>query len=136
MASNSEIAPDKILEEATKTLRQRGIDYDGKGYQGGERSMEKTVDIFRAMTGIQLSELDGWRFLLCLKMARSTTGKPKLDTYVDMAGYSGLIGECHLGSRLDPLAVARHVRGAGDPPPKAVCSRCKSPDHHVSDCPS
>lgn len=103
MASDSIVAPDRILEEAAKTLRQRGVDYDGKGYQGGERSMEHTVAIFEAFTGIKLTELDGWRFMLCLKLARSTTGKPKPDTYVDMAGYAGLTGECHLSSRLDPV---------------------------------
>ena len=100
MASNGSIAPDKILEEAKKTLIQRGVDYDGKG---GERSMKKTVEIFKAFTGIELSELDGWRFLLCLKLARSMSGKPKLDSYVDMAGYAALAGECHLATRLDPV---------------------------------
>lgn len=106
MASNASIPPDKILNEAAAALRQRGVDYDGKGYAGGERSMEQTVAIFKAFTGIELSELDGWRFLLCLKMARSTTGKPKLDTYVDLAGYAALTGECALGTRLDPPSPA------------------------------
>lgn len=102
MASSPTVPPDKILDEATKTLRNRGIDYDGKGYQGGERSMEHTVRIFEAWTGIKLSEADGWRFMMCLKMARSLTGKPKLDSYVDFAGYAALLGECHLASRLGP----------------------------------
>lgn len=101
MSGNGAIAPDKILEEGMKTLRQRGVEYDGKGYQGGERSMAKTVEIFKAWTGIELSELDGWRLLVCLKMARSTSGKPKLDTYIDMASYAALAGECALASRLD-----------------------------------
>jgi hypothetical protein len=101
VASSPTVPPDKILDEALKTLRNRGIEYDGKGYQGGERSMEQTVKIFEAFTGIKLTELEGWRFILCLKLARSTTGKPKLDTYVDMAGYAALAGECALASRLD-----------------------------------
>lgn len=113
------IQPDKILDDAAAALRQRGADYDGKGYQGGERSMEQTVAIFKAFTGIELSELDGWRFLICLKMARSTTGKPKLDTYVDLSAYSALAGECHLETRVMPIMV---------------CARCRSPDHHVQDC--
>lgn len=96
--------PDKILTEATNTLRQRGADYDGKGYQGGERSMAHTVAIFKTWTGVELSEADGWRFMMCLKMARSLTGKPKLDTYVDLAGYSGLLGEAHLATRSEPSA--------------------------------
>ena len=96
------VPPDKILAEAQQILRQRGVEYDGKGYNGGERSMAQTVAIFKAFTGIELSELDGWRFMLCLKMARSTTGKPKLDTYVDMAGFASLTGECALASRSAP----------------------------------
>lgn len=103
MSSNGAIAPDAILGEAIKELKQRGVTYDGKGYQGGERSMAKTVEIFKAITGIEISELDGWRFMICLKLARSTTGKPKLDTYADLAGYSGLAGECALANRLDPI---------------------------------
>lgn len=101
MASNAGVPPDRILDEASKTLRQRGVDYDGKGYQGGERSMAHTVQIFEAWTGIKLSEADGWRFMIALKMARSMTGKPKLDTYVDLAGYSALLGETHLATRLE-----------------------------------
>jgi hypothetical protein len=85
------------LEEAAETLKQRGVDYDGNGYEGGERSMGKTVEIFRAITGIELSELDGWRFLISLKLARSTSGKPKRDNYVDLAGYTALAGETALG---------------------------------------
>lgn len=103
MPTNKATAPDGILDEAAETLRQRGVDYDGKGYQGGERSMEQTVKLFEALTGKKLSELDGWRFLICLKLARSTTGKPKRDSYVDLAGYSALAGECALESRLDPV---------------------------------
>lgn len=97
------IPPDKILTDAAVTLKQRGADYDGKGYQGGERSMKATVAIFKAWTGIELSEQDGWRFMIALKMARSMTGKPKLDTYVDMAGYAALLGECHLAMRLEDV---------------------------------
>jgi hypothetical protein len=103
MSSAAGIPPDRLLDEAAKILRLRGVEYDGKGYQSGERSMAQTVEIFKAFTGVTLTELDGWRFLLCLKLARSTTGKPKLDTYVDIAGYAALTGECHLATRLDPV---------------------------------
>lgn len=102
MANNPATAPDKILTDAADILRQRGVEYDGKGYQGGERSMEQTVQLFEVLTGNKISTLDGWRFLMCLKLARSTTGKPKRDSYVDLAGYAALAGECALESRLDP----------------------------------
>lgn len=91
--------PDKILTEAASTLRQRGAEYDGKGYQGGERSMAHTVQIFNTITGRNLTEREGWLLMLSLKIARSMTGKPKLDTYVDLAGYSALLGEAALLSR-------------------------------------
>jgi hypothetical protein len=97
--------PDKILTDAASILRQRGIDYDGKGYQGGERSMAHTVELFNTWTGARMTETDGWRFMLCLKMARSLTGKPKLDTYVDLAGYAGLLGECHLNGRTENVSA-------------------------------
>lgn len=102
MPVNKATDPRGILTEAADTLKQRGVDYDGKGYEGGERSMEQTVKLFEALTGVKLTELDGWRFLICLKLARSTTGKPKRDSYVDIAGYTALAGECALESRLDP----------------------------------
>lgn len=88
--------PDFILDSAKETLINRGVQYDGKGYGGGERSMAQTVKIFEAITGIKLSELDGWRFMIALKLARSTTGKPKLDTYIDLSAYSALAGESAL----------------------------------------
>jgi hypothetical protein len=103
VASSPSIPPDKILTESLNAVRQRGIDYDPKGFAGGERSMAKTVEIFKAWTGIELTELEGWRFMQCMKMARSLAGKPKLDTYVDRAAFAALEGECALGSRLDPV---------------------------------
>lgn len=63
--------------------------------------MARTVELFAAMTGVQMTEIDGWRFMICLKLARSTSGKPKLDNYVDLAGYAALLGECHLASRAE-----------------------------------
>lgn len=69
VASSPTVPPDKILSEAAVTLRGRGIEYDGKGYAGGVRSMAHTVEIFEAWTGNKLSEADGWRFMMRLKMA-------------------------------------------------------------------
>lgn len=106
MPTNKATDPRGILNEAADTLKARGVEYDGKGYEGGERSMEQTVKLFEVLTGNKLTELDGWRFILCLKLARSTTGKPKRDSYVDLAGYAALAGECALESRLDPVEPA------------------------------
>lgn len=103
--------PHEILEEAAATLKQRGVDYDGKGYQGGERSMVQTLELFKALTGVQLSELDGWRFLICLKLARSTTGKPKRDTYVDLAGYAALAAETALWTETAETTAHQYYQG-------------------------
>jgi hypothetical protein len=98
VSNNSPISAPKILSEAGNTLSQRGVDYDSKG---GERSMAKAVEIFKSITGIAISERDGWMFMIALKLARERQGKPKLDTYVDLGGYSGLLGECALRERAE-----------------------------------
>lgn len=89
--------PEKILGEATKTLSQRGVDYDAPQ---GERSMEHAVAIFNTITGNKLTESEGWTFMLAVKLARAQRGKPKTDTYVDLAGYAALLAECDLLGRL------------------------------------
>ncbi len=82
---------DKILGEATKTIAQRGVDYDSRG---GERSMAHAVKIFNTITSQSMTEAQGWIFMLALKQARMMQGKPKLDTYVDLSAYAALLGEC------------------------------------------
>lgn len=47
-----------------------------------------------ALLGPGMSELDGWRFMVCLKLARSINGKFNADDYDDMAAYAALAGEC------------------------------------------
>lgn len=70
MSTNHAISPDKILSDAANTLKQRGADYDGKGYAGGERSMAQTVAIFEQITGVKLTERQGWYFLISLASMR------------------------------------------------------------------
>lgn len=63
--------------------------------------MAHAVSIFNAITGRDMTEREGWTMMMALKLARSMQGKPKLDTYVDMAAYAALLGECALASRLE-----------------------------------
>jgi hypothetical protein len=56
--------------------------------------MARTVDVFNAITGQELSELDGWKFMIALKLARSAQGSFHEDDYVDLCGYAALAGEC------------------------------------------
>ena len=79
-----------ILQEGVDTLAARAKLRDAAG---GERSMARTVAIFNAWTGGNMSEQDGWRFMIALKQAREVQGKFNLDDYVDMASYAALLGE-------------------------------------------
>jgi len=80
----------KFLKKARKLLQKRGKQYDS---EGGERSITKTVEIFNVLTGHNLTEVDGWVFMMQLKQARSRQGGLKSDTYEDMAAYAALAGE-------------------------------------------
>jgi hypothetical protein len=105
MPPRAPIPAPELLKEATGMLAQRGVDYDSKG---GERSMAHAVSIFNTITkrymegpGEALTELEGWIFMMALKQARMMQGKPKRDTYVDLAAYTALAGECALTLNLE-----------------------------------
>jgi len=81
----------RILEDAAATMRERAAQRDKPE---GERSMAATVAAFNALTGHNLSERDGWFFMVVLKMSRACatpTGRP--DDYIDLVAYGGLAGE-------------------------------------------
>lgn len=80
-----------ILRTAAEVIEQRGQLRDKPD---GERSMARAVASFNALTGKNLSELEGWLFMSVLKMARATAGKPHLDDWTDLAGYAALGAEC------------------------------------------
>lgn len=79
----------ELLEEAAETLRARGASRD----LGEERSMARCIDAFNTLTRRDLTELEGWLFMVVLKLARVTAGRPQLDDCVDIAGYAALAGE-------------------------------------------
>lgn len=103
--SNPATAP-AILRAAAETIEARAVERD---QPSGERSMGRTVAAFNALTGHQLSERDGWLFMVTLKMARAcTTPAGQADDYVDLAAYSALAGECPKGtSRVDRTPLDR-----------------------------
>lgn len=80
-----------FLDEAVATLRARAKLRDAG--DEGERSMLRTVNIFNAWTGCNISVENGWRFMAALKMAREIQGSYNRDDYVDLAAYSSLLGE-------------------------------------------
>lgn len=93
---------DDILRAGLDTLVQRGVDRDKPK---GERSMPAIVRVFEAITGIRLSEREGWLFMVCLKLVRMQSGKPDADHYLDAANYMALMGEAALATGKDSLPV-------------------------------
>ena len=85
-----------FLEAAKGHLGARATTYDRPT---GERSMERTVKVFAALTDIQLTEEHGWLFMEVLKQVRSLQGKFKADNYEDLAGYAALRGEAAARNR-------------------------------------
>jgi hypothetical protein len=82
-------APD-ILQSGIDAMAQRAAVRD---LPGGERSMRRAVLAFSALTGLEMTETQGWLFMAVLKLARATAGAHHLDDYCDMAAYAALAGE-------------------------------------------
>jgi len=79
-----------ILEQAASEMRDRAVTYDKPE---GERSMAATVHAFYAITGVDMTEQQGWQFMEILKMVRSNQGGYRADSFVDGAAYAALAGE-------------------------------------------
>jgi hypothetical protein len=94
-----------FLEKAVKEMKdraeQRDVKHDPGSTKpgGGERSMARTIKAFNALTGHNLTEEEGWEFMILLKLVRGRQGDFREDDYVDAAAYSGLLGECASSSR-------------------------------------
>ena len=88
----------KILEKAAQHMKDRAATYDKPE---GERSMGATVEAFKAITGHELTEEQGWLFMALLKAVRSQQGGYRADSYEDGAAYFALAGEAAAGARVD-----------------------------------
>lgn len=82
---------DEILQTACDIMKERGARRD----QGQERSMERIVTVFNALTDNKLTEVDGWTFMVVLKLCREQTGHD-LDNWVDGAAYMALAAEASI----------------------------------------
>lgn len=82
----------EFLHRAATIMEERGKQYDKPG---GERSMGKTVAAFNAITGQDMTEEQGWAFMLVLKQVRffSNTTAPHRDSLEDAIAYSALLAE-------------------------------------------
>jgi hypothetical protein len=93
----SAVTAPAILQDAADILKERGKSRD-KGEE--ERSMATVVNIFNAAEGMSLTEEQGWKFMLCLKLGRMKGGKFHFDDYQDLVGYSALLAECAATTQL------------------------------------
>lgn len=85
----------EFLERAADLMRERGKEYDS---EAGERSMASTVKAFNAITGRDLTEGEGWAFMLVLKMVRQSQKKGfHRDSAEDAVAYAGLMAEALAG---------------------------------------
>lgn len=81
---------DQLLSNAAGHLSDRAITYDNPA---GERSMADTVALFNLFTGHKITESEGWRFMVFLKLVRSKQGKFKADNHEDAVAYEALAAE-------------------------------------------
>jgi len=79
---------------AVTEMDDRADTYDNPD---GERSMGNTVAAFSAITGVDMTEEQGWLFMVCLKAVRTQQGDYRADSYIDGAAYFGLAGEAASG---------------------------------------
>ena len=79
-----------LLEKAAATMRERSVERDVEA----ERSMARTVRSFNAQFGTNMTEYQGWMFMVHLKLARAEGGNFREDDYLDAAAYIALAGEC------------------------------------------
>ena len=84
--------PQEILAAAAAHMKDREATYDSPG---GERSMQKTVDMFNALIGGDrlITTEQGWMFMAILKIVRTQQGGFRSDNYEDLAAYAALAAE-------------------------------------------
>ncbi|WP_231362725.1 DUF6378 domain-containing protein [Escherichia coli] len=90
-----------LLRLAAETIEQRG---EQNGYdRKEEKSAPKIATIYNAKKGANLTPLDVWDLLICLKEARLeailANGSDPTDTLVDLISYSALKAEQILNDR-------------------------------------
>ena len=92
MAAGGGVNAIDTLNRAASLMADRARDYD---HPGGERSMARAVAAFNAVTGRDLSEADGWLFMVQLKLVRLQTAKgpARVDSCEDAVAYAALMAE-------------------------------------------
>lgn len=99
MGNEKPVTASTILRAGADHIEARASAYDA---ENGERSMAKTVAMFNACHGTDLTEAQGWHLLELLKHVRFFTAPGyHADSVEDGAAYAALRGE----------AVANSVEG-------------------------
>jgi hypothetical protein len=80
----------ELLVDAADVLDQRGTMRDAPS---GERSMPRAVSGFNAITGRDLDDVEGWIFMLQIKLSRAMQGQFHADDWLDLIGYAALAAE-------------------------------------------
>lgn len=84
-----------LLQSACDQIGDRASERDTEA----ERSMCSTVNAFNALYGTNLTEEQGWMFMVFLKAARAKGGRVRIDDYVDGSAYFALAGEAAIKSQ-------------------------------------
>lgn len=88
----NEFHAEDLLTTAAETIKQRATEKD----LAKERSMKKAINSFNQEWGTDLTEEQGWNFMVHLKRARAKGAKLNPDDYIDMISYTALQAECRL----------------------------------------
>lgn len=82
----------ELLHKAASIMEERGKEYDKPE---GERSMAKAVQAFSIITGVRISESEGWLFMQILKDVRQWQNPDRFhaDSAEDCIAYSALKAE-------------------------------------------
>ena len=86
------------LEQSLHAIDDRAAERD----TDSERSMATAVEAFNAMYGKDLTETEGWMFMVFLKASRAKQGDFRDDDYIDGASYFALAGEAHCTESTNP----------------------------------
>ena len=100
-----------LLRQAAELIDQRAASRD----RPAERSMRAAVEAFNVLTGLSLTELQGWTFMAVLKIARAQGGTLNPDDYLDGAAYLALALECVSGTSKGPPEATTN-EGVPKPP--------------------
>jgi len=92
----SERTAASFLRAGLRHMEDRAATYDRPD---GERSMGAAVSAFEAVSGVRLTEEQGWLFMAILKAVRTQQGGFRADNYEDGAAYFALAGESAAKSR-------------------------------------